>query len=141
MVVWWSQVDATKEHWAAHGTILSECTGEVSPEPDDESTPVTRDDEQQQETPTDSAGRSKVPNQAMISKMAGSFKGKENGAVDHSAPKHKSKRTPLGQAVQQKPGAKRLTIAERAQQVCASHPLLLLVLLFLSEAFGPFLFP
>ena len=26
-------VDATKEHWAAHGTILSECTGEVSPEP------------------------------------------------------------------------------------------------------------
>eukprot|EP01047_Picozoa_sp_COSAG01_P089619 COSAG01_NODE_21672_length_891_cov_0.833333_2_plen_99_part_00 len=60
-----------------------------------------------------------VPNQAMISKMAGSFKGKENGAVDHSAPKHKSKRTPLGQAVQQKPGGKRLTIAERAQQVCA----------------------
>ena len=53
-------VDATKEHWAAHGTILSECTGEVSPEPDDESTPVTREDEQQEETPTDSAGRSKV---------------------------------------------------------------------------------
>ena len=95
---------------------------QVSPEPDDESTPVTRDDDQQEETPTDSAGRSKVPNQAMISKMAGSFKGKENGAVDHSAPKHRSKRTPLGQAVQQKPGAKRLTIAERAQQVCASHP-------------------
>ena len=70
----------------------------MSPEPDDESTPVTRDDEQQEETPTDSAGRSKVPNQAMISKMAGSFKGKENGAVDHSAPKHRRVHEPTAKS-------------------------------------------